>query len=625
MQAIFTITFIFSCCIFGFAQNSPDINTLFEQAAIYQTKGACNKAVSTIDSTLQLAITAKDSQNEFKANYIKSQLFIYCYSDFEKGYTYSSHTLSSAKESGNPANIAKANNMLGALFYYLTLYEEAITFYEEAAVYANKITFNDTLNVKISSMAYINLCEANIKLAEKKHDSKYYKKALTYLEIVKNLLGEKISQDDSPTIKRIKINLNIYEGLITCMTTNKGTNGLSILKQAISLAKQHNYSILDYYDAYYSCGKCFNHLGEYRNAIDNLSIVATSVANKSSKLEIFTELNIAYFALDSISLAYTSLDQAHQEQTDLKEEQILVLSKLESDRSKAETKLEEQSKLYMALFCASLLLFTLIIIINSHRKNLQENRKLKEANQKVQKAKIDAQTFISILAHQSKGRIDTLKNQVKSFQKKAAPQLENRHQYDLELIEDFTFRLSNTFHNLLVWARPNAGTDLPIQLEKINLEKAFGKCSEFGKEAIKEGKLKGLQVDFELNLQHDIYACQVFTNVIMRNVIENAIKYSKGENVLISSRAATDKLQIIVEDDGDGMPAHKMNEDLFNFDAPLDDDRKVGGFGFKISNKLARQQGGRLEVKQREPQGTTVIITCKKFKPSPNKENMQTN
>ncbi len=573
----------------------------------------------TLNITIGCKIDQKEENKEIRAsfysayelgaNYFLSKL------DFEEGYKRSLSTLELAKGLNNPEFIALSNNLLGAFHYETGQYETALSFYDEVINEGENIYDNNKIRSEVLGRGYINLCMVKIKLAKNKSQTQrnsLYAEASKYLSLFKDLNFEDVEnhQGDSHIYEKLYLYSLIYGGTLSCIQ-GESEKGLDSLAKALKLTEaEHLREHRD--DAYFYYGYALNIIGQHSEAIDVLTSGLNLAKNKSTEIDICKELKKAYLKLEEEKKAVEYLQRALVLEEDIRsnmtEDFFTVVHFLN-----AKDKIRANEKQTLSLL---ILIIALISIIMGGYLFLQRRRtlELKKANREIKKANIAAQTFISILAHQSKGRIDTLKNQVKSFRKKAGSQLENKHQFDIELIEDFTSRLSNTFHNLLVWARPNAGADINMKLEKINLEKAYGRSSEFGNEAIKEGNLKNLKIRFKLNPKHDIYASETFTGVIMRNVIENAIKYSKGENILISSKVEKDKLQIIVEDDGDGMPAHKMNEDLFNFDAPLDDDRRVGGFGFKISNKLSRQQGGRLEVRPRKPQGTMVIVTCKKFK-----------
>lgn len=328
------------------------------------------------------------------------------------------------------------------------------------------------------------------------------------------------------------------------------------------------------------------------------------------KIEILKELRLSYSRngnfkkADSIFALADKLETEEQRKLNLK--QLISLVSVSEEFSKKET-------LFYRRTIILIILLSLVILIGYFFIQRKNTKRQKRLNQKLEETNIAKQTFISVLAHQSKGRIDTLKNQVIVFRNQVYPNLQPRRKEDIDLIQEFTFRLSNTFHNLLVWARPTAGTELPMQQQKINLKNEFGNSSEFGREVKREAKIKDIKVIFDFPSEHNVYADKVFTTVILRNVLENATKYSKCKTINVSSTEKYKQINIIIKDDGIGIPKDKIREENFEFDAPLDNEKRASGFGLKISKKLARQQGGRFLITSKMNGGTMVTISFKKI------------
>jgi signal transduction histidine kinase len=95
------------------------------------------------------------------------------------------------------------------------------------------------------------------------------------------------------------------------------------------------------------------------------------------------------------------------------------------------------------------------------------------------------------------------------------------------------------------------------------------------------------------------------------NLVENATRYGKNPVITIS-RGAMDELEVRVEDEGPGIPAHRREAMLQPF-ARGDEARNMNdfegfGLGLSIARVIAEAHGGRLDLRDREPHGLAAVI-----------------
>ncbi len=648
-QFIILILCFFLYVIGGLSQNASDsmeenLDTLLKNGIIELGNDQCATAKEKFNRVIERADQLNNSIAEYSARYRLSQAYLFCDFDFIRAYDQSYLTLELAKKLKNYEYISLSNNLLGAFSYELGDYNSACEFYEET-INSGTFIIDDESKLQMLGIGYINLCDAKIRLAEESQDRdtsiQLYHEADSLLKSTEILFKTvEINTDDSRILKRLKVYWHIYKGTIACELKSNEETGLAFLTKATRMALAEDLKG-DLDDTSFYCGKCLNTMGRYAEAVDSLrSGLKILNKNKSTEIGIYEELGIAYKNVDSVEQALYFISKAYnvfEGDVKIRGQQFYTFTRKRSENDFKVLKAENHSNRIVIFFFGALTLLCLWIIWRKNKNSIiyrKLNEKLKEAllaeqtllkekasanaqldesNQKLNETLIAKQTFISILAHQSKGRVDTLKNQVNAFKNKVYPVLERPRKGDLDLMQEFIFRLSNTFHNLLVWARPIAGIDLPMNKQKLNLKTEFGGISEFNKEIKREGNLHDIEVFFDFPLEHNIFSDRVFTTVILRNVLENAVKYSKGKNIFISSLEEDDETLIVIEDDGVGVPTEKLNDEIFEFDAPLDDDQRASGFGLKICNKLARQQGGRLSIKPRKNGGTIVTLICDKF------------
>jgi signal transduction histidine kinase len=84
-----------------------------------------------------------------------------------------------------------------------------------------------------------------------------------------------------------------------------------------------------------------------------------------------------------------------------------------------------------------------------------------------------------------------------------------------------------------------------------------------------------------------------------RELLTNAIKHSRAENVTVVLETVDDELRVSVQDDGIGFDPERTGAGL----------HLEGGFGlFSIEERMA-DLGGKLEIKSARRQGCTVVMS----------------
>jgi signal transduction histidine kinase len=100
--------------------------------------------------------------------------------------------------------------------------------------------------------------------------------------------------------------------------------------------------------------------------------------------------------------------------------------------------------------------------------------------------------------------------------------------------------------------------------------------------------------------------------VLMQNLVENALKFSLSDSapVQVSLRHANDGVQIIIDDDGPGIPrdkAEKVFEPFVKLN-PARGHRAGYGLGLNLCHRIVQAQGGSIEIQQRDKRGTRIIV-----------------
>jgi signal transduction histidine kinase len=115
-----------------------------------------------------------------------------------------------------------------------------------------------------------------------------------------------------------------------------------------------------------------------------------------------------------------------------------------------------------------------------------------------------------------------------------------------------------------------------------------------------------------LNINGD----EALVKVLIQNLVDNAIKFSLADSkpVEISLLDTGGGVQIIVDDDGQGIPtelADKIFEPFVKLN-PARGHRTGYGLGLNLCQRIVQAHGGSIEIQQRKPRGTRVLLNLQK-------------
>jgi two-component system, OmpR family, phosphate regulon sensor histidine kinase PhoR len=124
-----------------------------------------------------------------------------------------------------------------------------------------------------------------------------------------------------------------------------------------------------------------------------------------------------------------------------------------------------------------------------------------------------------------------------------------------------------------------------------------------------------VQTDFEGD-DFSLMADRMHISSVVYNLLDNALKYSKGKpQIRISLQAKDNGLQLSIKDNGIGIPV-AYREKIFDkfFRVPQGDTHNVKGYGLGLSYvaHIIAKHGGRVTVQSGEEGGTSFIIKLPK-------------
>jgi signal transduction histidine kinase len=264
-------------------------------------------------------------------------------------------------------------------------------------------------------------------------------------------------------------------------------------------------------------------------------------------------------------------------------------------------------------------------IVNIYTVRLQELEKRNAELEKIalrRRAKIyeiiaNNKKYISILAHDLKGPFSSIYGVLGMIK-------ELIHENKLDEIEEYidiasgsALNTNNLIENHLAWATAqNKETSFsPIA---VNLASLVNKEIENGFLSV---KLKKISMSHSIPANMSVMADIQLLRTIMRNLINNAIKFTNpGGNIVISARKMESMIEITVKDDGKGIHP-SVQQELFLkaplHTAPVTNTGKGKGLGLLLCKEFVNAHGGEIHAESQLDKGSSFIFTMPKHDDCP--------
>ncbi|WP_430467583.1 tetratricopeptide repeat-containing sensor histidine kinase [Winogradskyella ouciana] len=290
------------------------------------------------------------------------------------------------------------------------------------------------------------------------------------------------------------------------------------------------------------------------------------------------------------------------------------------------TWLDNPLVLYGALAATALLLVLLLFIFIKNRKQKATIAEQKEklAQEEVRNEAILEQThhleevnqvkdkLFSIVSHDLKDSISSIKAFLDLLKEDSISKEEFR-----ELIPELSENANNAsslLFNLLNWSKSQMQS-LEPKPELFNIQEVF-----HTKMALVEQKVEDKRIVLIDESQRDfIYADRSMVEIVIQNLITNAVKFSRtGDVITISNQDVNGKALICVEDTGVGISRENIDK-LFNanknFTTVGTKNEKGTGLGLTIAKDLVELNNGRIWVESTENVGSKFFIELPKAAP----------
>jgi len=602
----------------------------FMQSYYYDVLGNNAKAISTLENATRIFTEIGDS------SYLSG-----CYNNLGAFYSYGKNQQKSLEY------FIKAIQMGEAIkdsFSLAEAYSNVAEFYDNSKEYTSALKYykkglevdlhyNKSENIAIS---HLDVGYINIKLRR-------YEDALDHLEKARELL---------PKIKEPYFQTILYHRFATYYNETEDLDlATEYTRKAYDLCKCYDYPIL--------LGEILSTKGEillkekkYKSSLlvlDSAIAQYTDLESTNLLYDLYKNKAKACAGLGLHNEAYRFLQMANaRDESPITNVIAETLSKFEKDEALREErerlKLEEElkvqkdentlikvrSRLYFTLYVAILLGAILIVglyfymlkrnnnkllesnyeLINHQKELLQTSYgDLKSSEARLAELNATKDKFFSIIAHDLKNPFNTMIGISELLVEN--PEIKDTDDYEELMLGMFETAKSghDLLENLLEWSRSQIGT-LQMEPKSFVIEEVIKSAVSFFQETT---KAKEIRIYIPTENNYSVYADYNMVNFIIRNMLNNAIKFSyQGSQIEIITSTKENELIICIKDYGIGMDRDMLDK-LFKIEHSIQrkgtNNENGTGLGLILCKEFVEKNNGTISVESSKGKGSLFCIT----------------
>ncbi len=278
---------------------------------------------------------------------------------------------------------------------------------------------------------------------------------------------------------------------------------------------------------------------------------------------------------------------------------------------------------WLIIFAFSLggfLLVVAFVLNRSNRKVLEVNTELEESNHKIREVNKTVKEqndeleqvnqvknkLFAIVAHDLRSPLSSLQSLIYLIREHDLSKAERDN--ILDSLDQNIQDNSNMMDNLLAWAK--------AQMNGVQLNKRVFEFSGAAKAVTEQVRFqagsKGIKLDLQVDDDLIVEADYDIVKLILRNLIANAIKFSKeNDTITISASRNEQYAEVQIIDEGMGIKAEDQSKLFGNehFTTRGTKNEKGSGLGLNLSKEYVEEHGGELWFESEYKVGTTFYFT----------------
>lgn len=239
--------------------------------------------------------------------------------------------------------------------------------------------------------------------------------------------------------------------------------------------------------------------------------------------------------------------------------------------------------------------------------------KLKEYIDKQQTFEDNSREMISNISHDLKTPLTAIKGYTEGLIDGVADTDEKREKY-LRTIYTKANDMAILVDELALYSKIDCDSH-PYNFTEIDVEGYFADCIE---EISLDTEVHGVKVSYNNYLRKGIKVVADPEQVkrVINNIVSNSVKYIRNKNGIINIRLYEENegIRVEIEDNGKGIGEADLPyvfDRFYRTDASRNSSAKGTGLGLAIAKKIIEDHEGRIWIKSKEGEGTTILFTLK--------------
>lgn len=542
-------------------------------------KGNLEKQTDLTLEALKLAEQLKDLKATGVLNADLGNIFIEQQQP-RQGLIYQKKALAIKQKGNDQAEIGKTLNGIGTSYMVLKEWDSALHF-----LYASE-------RIKLALNDHRGLAYAYENIGQVFFEKDNYKEALRY-----HTLSSKYYKESDNVQGVVKSYLNLAN---THILLKNFTAAEEDLKNADRLNKkmQNARNEMIYY--------------RYRSMLDSAR------GNFAQALEDFKEfqaLSEEFFSAEKSKFIANSKEKYESEKKQhenelLKKEQLLHLSTIRQQKIFVIICIG----LFLALATITVLLYRvfkrqqdLYAQLNSRNRRVQQqNQIIMDQNAALESGNQVKDKIFSVISHDLRAPLGILEGMLFLLRDEKMTQ-EQFHLFVEELWRDMK-NTSAMMDNLLQWANSQM-KGIRVRADDFNITALLN--SEF--ELLQTlARQKNIQINHFLPPVIHVYADKDMIRMVLRNLVSNAIKFTpKNGKISVDYRLMPDKVEIVVKDNGIGIPLEDQSKVFSNiyYSTTGTQNEKGCGLGLPLSKDFIQMNNGVIWFHSNKDKGTSFHFT----------------
>lgn len=602
-----------------------------------------------------LAVKNKQIREQVKAIYYLGETAYYS-QDFARAIPHYEKSIPIYEQLKDSFQLTNCYSSIGLSYYFMTQGAKAIPYFIKAL----KLRENDK---EYTAEILANIALVHARMHNDKYAISYYRKAVILNKAIKdfvslavdyNGIGDSflnLHQIDSSLVYYLKahslfrkIHNAGYEAIALANLGTVYTNYSDSLDKATNAFNQAWVKFqklgLNQYEAdiKQGIGDVLSNKGKYKDAIDsyNESLRLTDKYNRGFPLKTtnYKKLSETYekagdyksalkyhilYAQYNDSLSQKEkyeqiINLEKQYETEKKENEIIRL-KAKQDLTDIQLHKNKQVKQLGYILVTLLLVFVFFVLLKYFDK-IKSNQLLEEKNQMIEKSELNLQMlnvsktkFFSIIAHDLKNPFHTVMGYSYLLSKDYERFTEEERRKFAVNIYHSTNNIFRLLQNLLEWSKSQTGrlnyTPLYIEYKRI-LENSMSVLHSMAEQ-------KNISIKFDYNDDLIIFADPLMIETVLRNLVNNAIKYTpENGSIEITAKHVGDNIKISISDSGIGIREEDI-QNLFCIDSKVKrkgtNNEDGSGLGLILCKEIVDKSNGTIWAESTPGLGSTFIFT----------------